>query len=121
DREPYFPEHYDPPQQRMYHPVDLPFNTQPVQDFNSPFSFNVNVSYRWNLNPTGRNRTSATINANNISLKLTPKWDFRTQIGYDLDRQELTPSQFSLNRNLHEWILSFTMNHFGDYKYYFFS
>jgi hypothetical protein len=73
------------------------------------------------LNPRGENNKSATINARNINLKLTPKWDFRTQIGYDFVRKELTPSQFSLNRNLHCWDLSFTMNPFGDNKYYFFS
>lgn len=121
NRDPYFPENYDPLNQRIFHPVDPHFNSQPVQDFNSPFSFDVNFSYRWRLNPRGSNQTSATINANNINLKLTPKWDFRTQIGYDFIRKELTPSQFSLNRDLHCWNLSFTMNPFGDSKYYFFS
>ncbi|MCW9707007.1 putative LPS assembly protein LptD [Fodinibius salsisoli] len=121
DQKTYFPATYDPLNQRMFHPVDPHFGTQPVQDFNSPFSFNVNFSYRWNLNPTGNNRTSATINASNINLKLTPKWDFRTQVGYDFVRKELTPSQFSLSRNLHCWDLSFTMNPFGDSQYYFFS
>lgn len=121
NRNPHYPANYDPLNQRMFHPVDPHFNTQPVQEFNSPFSFSVNFSYRWNLNPTGDNRTSATINANNINLKLTPRWDFRTQIGYDFVRKELTPSQFSLNRNMHCWNLSFTMNPFGESQYYFFS
>ena len=118
---PHYPRNYDPLNQRIFRPVDPHFNRQPVQDFKSPFSFSVNFSYRWNLNPRGDNRTSATINANNINLKLTPKWNFRTQIGYDFVRKELTPSQFSLNRNLHCWDLSFTMNPFGERKYYFFS
>ncbi|SMO34108.1 putative LPS assembly protein LptD [Fodinibius sediminis] len=121
NRKPHFPENYDPLNQRLFHPVDPHFNTQPVQEFNSPFSFSVNFSYRWNLNPRGNNRTSATINANNINLKLTPRWDFRTQIGYDFVRQELTPSQFSLNRSMHDWNLSYTMNPFGEFQYYFFS
>src|SRR5699024_8818766 len=81
NREPHYPAHYNPLNQSIFHPVDPHFNTQPVQDFNSPFSFDVNFSYRWSLNPTGSNRTSATINANNITLNLTPKWNFRTQIG----------------------------------------
>lgn len=119
--EPHYPANYDPFNQQIFHPVDPHFNTQPVQEFNSPFSFSVNFSYRWNLNPTGNNRTSATINANNINLKLTPRWDFRTQIGYDFIRKELTPSQFSLNRSMHDWNLSFTMNPFGESQYYFFS
>lgn len=119
---PHYPRNYDPLNQRMFHPVDPHFNSRPVQSFRSPLSFSVNFSYRWNLNPRGESpNTSATINANNINLKLTPKWNFRTQIGYDFIRKELTPSQFSLNRNLHCWDLSFTMNPFGDNKYYFFS
>src|SRR5699024_11526862 len=75
NREPHYPAHYNPLNQSIFHPVDPLFNTQPVQDFNSPFSFDVNFSYRWSLNPTGSNRTSATINANNITLNLTPKWN----------------------------------------------
>lgn len=119
--DPYYPENYNPLNQSIFHPVDPHFNQRPVQDFDSPFSFSVDFSYRWTLNPTGDNRTSATVNARNINLKLTPKWDFRTEIGYDLVAKELTPSQFSLNRNLHCWDLSFTMNPFGDNQYYFFS
>ncbi|NGP88649.1 putative LPS assembly protein LptD [Fodinibius halophilus] len=118
---PHYPANYNPLNQSIFRPVDPHFNTQPVQDFKSPFSFSINFSYNWRLNPTGKNNTTATINAQNINLKLTPKWDFRTQIGYDFIQKELTPSQFSLNRKLHCWDLSFTMNPFGDRKYYFFS
>lgn len=119
---PYYPRRYDPLNQNIFHPVDPHFNSRPVQEFSSPLSFSINFSYNWNLNPRGDSpRTSATINANNISLNLTPKWSFRTQLGYDFVRKELTPSQFSLNRNLHCWDLSFTMNPFGNNKYYFFS
>jgi len=118
---PHYPRNYNPLNQNIFHPVDPHFNSRPVQEFNSPFSFSVDFSYRWTLNPNGENRKSATINARNINLKLTPKWDFRTEIGYDFVRKELTPSQFSLNRNLHCWDLSFTMNPFGENTYYFFS
>ena len=120
---PYYPQQYNPLNQSIFHPVDPHFNRQPVRGFNSPLSFSIDFSYRWNLNPSPNadNTKSATINARNINLKLTPKWDFRTQIGYDLVAKELTPSQFSLNRNLHCWDLSFTMNPFGENQYYFFS
>lgn len=121
NNKPHYPANYDPLNQSIFRPVDPHFNTQPIQDFKSPFSFSINFSYNWRLNPTGKNNKSATINARNINLKLTPKWDFRTQIGYDFVRKELTPSQFSLNRKLHCWDLSFTMNPFGERKYYFFS
>lgn len=120
---PYYPQQYNPLNQSIFHPVDPHFNRQPVQQFNSPLSFSIDFSYRWNLNPSPNadNNKSATINARNINLKLTPKWDFRTQLGYDFVEGEMTPSQFSLSRNLHCWDLSFTMNPFGDNQYYFFS
>ncbi|MEL7832976.1 putative LPS assembly protein LptD [Fodinibius sp. Rm-B-1B1-1] len=120
---PYYPQSYNPLNQSIFHPIDPHFNRQPVQNFNSPLSFSIDFSYRWNLrsNPNTDNSTSATINARNINLKLTPKWDFRTQLGYDFVEGEMTPSQFSLSRNLHCWDLSFTMNPFGDNQYYFFS
>jgi len=120
---PYYPAHYDPLNQSIFHPVDPHFNSRPVQPYDSPFSFSIDFSYSWSLNPgssSGPNQR-AIINARNINLKLTPKWDFRTEIGYDFVEGKLTPSQFSLNRNLHCWDLSFTMNPFGDNKYYFFS
>lgn len=123
DDRPNYPKNYNPLNQRIFHPVDQYFNQQPVQDFKTPFSFSINLSYRWSLNPNPNqsNNKSATINANNISLKLTPKWNFKTQIGYDFIRKKLTPSQFNLTRKLHCWDFSFTMNPFGDKKYYFFS
>ena len=75
---PYYPKNYDPLNQNIFRPVDPHFNSRPVQDFESPFSFSIDFSYRWNLNPRGENRESATINARNLNLKLTPKWDFQT-------------------------------------------
>src|SRR5699024_9827246 len=93
---------------------------QPVQPIKSPWSFSINFRYSWNLNPRGENRKRASINIQNIQFQLTPKWSFSTRFGYDIIAQELTPSQFSLNRKLHEWNLSFQMNPFGDFQYYFF-
>lgn len=114
---PYYPQNYNPLNQSIFRPVDPHFNRQPVQDFNSPLSFSIDFRYSWRRDGT----PTATVNARNINIKLTPKWDFQTQIGYDFVRKELTPAQFTLNRNLHCWNLSFQMNPFGDNQYYFFS
>lgn len=121
NEDPYYPEQYNPLDQSIFRPVDPHFNNRPVQDFESPWSVSFDFSYRWNLNPRGDNRKSATINARNIQFNLTPKWNFSTQIGYDLISKEFTPSQFTLSRNLHCWNLNFTMNPFGEHQYYFFS
>jgi len=118
--EPYYPRYYDPLDQGIFRGFDPRFNDRPVQPLQTPWRFSLNFSYRWSLNPRGENRKSATINASNIQFKLTPKWDFSTQIGYDFIQKELTPSRFSLRRELHCWNLSFEMNPFGEFQYFFF-
>lgn len=120
EQEPHFPAEYDPFNQSIFQTMDPQFNAQPVQPIKSPWSFSVNFRYSWTLNPTGNNDKSATLNANNIQLQLTPKWSFNTRIGYDFIDRDLTPSQFSMSRRLHEWNLSFTINPFGDFQYYAF-
>lgn len=122
NNDPYFPARYDPYNQSLFNEMDPYFNSRPVQSLESPFSFSVNFRYNWNLsaNPNVDNRQSATINAQNIQFQLTPKWSFSTRLGYDFIEKELTPSQFNLSRDLHEWTLSFQMNPFGEFQYYFF-
>ncbi len=117
---PYYPASYDPLNQRMFNGIDSRFNQRPIQPIRSPWSVSINFRYNWSLNPGGDPRQSASINAQNIQFQLTPKWSFSTRAGYDFIQQEFTPSEFSLNRTLHCWNLSFTMNPFGDFQYYFF-
>lgn len=119
----YFPSRYDPLSQAIFDQMDPNFNSQPVQNLNSPFSVSFSFRYSWRLNPRpgGDNTKSATLNAQNIRFQLTPKWSFSTTLGYDFVRKELTPSQFSLSRNLHCWDLSFQMNPFGDFQYFAFA
>lgn len=119
----YFPARYDPYDQSIFNEMDSNFNNRPVQKLNSPFSVSFNFRYSWRLNPSpgGDNTKSATLNAQNIQFQLTPKWSFSTRLGYDFIDKDLTPSQFSLNRRLHMWNLSFQMNPFGDFQYYAFA
>ena len=111
---------YDPFAQGYFNPVDAAFGEQPVIPFNSPWSFNLNLSYSWRYRHNKDPLETATLNAQSISFNLTPKWRFGTTIGYDFIQKELTPSQFRLNRNLECWDLSFQISPFGDYQYYFF-
>ncbi len=119
----YFPARYDPYDQSIFNEMDSNFNSRPVQNLSSPFSVSLNFRYSWRLNPSpgGDNNKSATLNAQNIRFQLTPKWSFSTRLGYDFIRKELTPSQFTLSRNLHMWNLNFQMNPFGDFQYYAFA
>lgn len=116
----HYPQNYDPFNQSIFNQFDSHFNQQAVQDIFSPWSVSLNFRYSWRLNPNGKNRKSATLNARQIQFRLTPKWSFSTRIGYDFIEKDLTPSQFSLNRKLHCWNLSFQMNPFGDFQYFSF-
>lgn len=111
---------YDPLDQGLFGPVDPRFNRVPLQRFSSPWSASFSFSYRWTWRFRQDASRSATLNVNNISFNLTPKWDVSTRIGYDFIQKELTPSQFSLVRRMVCWTLSFQFNPFGDFQYYFF-
>ncbi len=111
---------YDPYDQTRFSPIDPHFNDEPVAPFNSPWSFSLKFDYRWRYRFGQSPDKSATLNADNISFRLTPKWRFNTRIGYDFIRKELTPSQFGLTRNLECWDLTFQINPFGENQYYFF-
>lgn len=116
---PYRP--YDPYDQTFFGPVDTRFYSQSVQDFSSPFRMGLDFSYRWTYQHEDEARKSAVLNANNISFNLTPKWSVSTRLGYDFIEKELTPSQFSLNRQMVCWNLSFQFSPFGEFQYYSFS
>lgn len=111
---------YDPFDQGFFGPIDRRFNRRPVQDFSSRWSASFSFSYRWNSVFGQSPRQAATLNVNNIRFNLTPKWDVSTRFGFDFIEGELTPSQFSLNRQMVCWTLSFQFNPFGDFQYYFF-
>ncbi len=116
-----FPRRYDPFNQAGFRPVSSQFNSQPVSNFDVPWSFSLNFSYSWNYSSFGENRTNAILNLNNIRFRLTSKWQISTSMGYDFVETKLTPSRFSLNRKLHMWDLSFQMNPFGEFQFYLFS
>lgn len=119
----YTPEYrrrYDPFDQSTFHPIDTRFGYEPVPPLSSPWSVSLNFSYSWTYRFNNEPTKRATLRASNISFNLTPKWRFNTDVGYDFIEKEFTPSQFSLNRDLECWNLSFQINPFGEFKYYFF-
>lgn len=111
---------YDPYDQSRFHPIDSHFGLEPVPPFQSPWSVSLNFSYSWTYRFNQKPLKRATLRASNISFNLTPKWRFSTDMGYDFIQKEFTPSQFSLLRNLECWDLSFQINPFGEFQYYFF-
>jgi hypothetical protein len=119
--QPSFPAYYDPLNQSIFRPLSPHFNQRPVQPIDVPWSFSLSFAYSWTKTGPGDPVRRATLNANNISFNLTPKWSASTSLGYDFIGKELTPSRFSLSRNLHCWNLSFQMNPFGEFQYYLFT
>lgn len=112
---------YDPFNQSVFSTIDPGFGYEPVTPIKSPWTVSLAFSYRWTYRFNQSPTKAATLNANNISFNLTPKWRFSTSLGYDFIQEKLTPSQFSLNRNLECWDLSFRISPFGDNQFYFFS
>jgi hypothetical protein len=118
--QPYYPRYYDPFDQALFRAYNYMFNEGPVQPINVPWSLSLSFEYSWQyLNPT-RSQRNAVINAQNIQFRITPEWQASTSIGYDFIRKEVTPTRFSISRNLHCWDLSFDWNPFGEFKYYMF-
>lgn len=115
---PYRP--YDPFDQTYFSPVDVLFNREPVRPLRTPWRFSLDFSYSWTYQFGQPARKSAQLQAGNISFRLTPKWSVRTRLGYDFIEKELTPSQFSFNREMECWNLSFELSPFGDFQYYSF-
>ena len=112
---------YDPFDQSIFRAIDPYFNDEIIPPLDSPWRFSLNFSYSWTLRPNADPNKNAILNAQNITFRLTPKWNFSTQIGYDFIQKEITPSDFNLTRNLECWDLSFQIRPFGDFQYYFFS
>lgn len=117
---PVYRKQYDPFDQAVFRPVDPHFGEELVSPLNSPWSLTLNFSYSWTYRYNANAIKRAVLNATNITFLLTPRWNFSTTLGYDFIQKELTPSQFVLSRNIECWNLSFQINPFGEYQYYFF-
>ncbi|MEX0685775.1 MAG: putative LPS assembly protein LptD [Balneolales bacterium] len=116
---PHYPRHYDPYDQSIFHPVDDAFNDVPIEPMVVPWSVNTSFQYSWQRTTTNDITRRATIN-NDLNIRVTPEWQLNTSLGYDFIGNQLTPSRFSITRNLHCWDLSFEWSPFGDFQFYMF-
>lgn len=117
----YFPRTYDPFDQSVFRTIDAAFNRAPVEPLRAPWSFSLSFTYDWRLGFNNEITQRAVLNAQNIRVRLTPEWNVGTSLGYDFIRKELTPTRFSVTRNLHCWDLMFEWNPFGDFQFYMFT
>jgi lipopolysaccharide assembly outer membrane protein LptD (OstA) len=85
-------------------------------DFSVPW--NLSFYYNFNYVNSGLNKQLIqTLNANG-DFSLTPKWKVQFTSGYDFQNNAMSPTSFSIYRDLHCWDLSINWSPFGYYKYY---
>ena len=93
-------------------------------DFNVPWS--VSLSYALRItnraaeDGTDSLTTTQTLSANG-DFNLSPKWKVRFSTGYDFERKDFTPTQISIDRDLHCWQMSFVWIPFGARQSYNFT
>ncbi len=79
------------------------------------FAYNLNYS---KFASTAQTIQSLTVNGN---FSLTPKWKFNFNSGYDFKVKKIVPTtSFSIQRDLHCWVMSLNVAPIGPYRYYFF-
>lgn len=83
-------------------------------DFDVPW--NINIDYSWSRMKTGLKTNQTQIFRLNGDFKLTPKWKLNVGTGYDIERKEVTSTQFSIYRDLHCWEMSFSAVPFGAHQ-----
>jgi hypothetical protein len=93
-------------------------NPELYVDFKIPWNLRLN----YNLNFTKRGYEEARITqaiqaSGNITL--TENWKIGFQSGFDIQKQELTMTNFNITRDLHCWQLNFSWTPFGRYESYF--
>lgn len=85
-------------------------------DFDIPWSFS--VDYGWTYSkPSNRKNITQNLGLTG-QITLTPKWAVSFSTGYDFTDKEVTSTQFTINRNLHCWKMSFNAIPFGTYQSY---
>ena len=94
-------------------------------DFKIPWNFRIsyNISYSRGLyTSTGGDATQIT-QALNFSgdLSMTEKWKITFNSGYDFVKNEITQTNFGINRDIHCWQLSLNWVPFGPFQNYTFN
>jgi len=89
----------------------------PYEYFKIPWS--MGVSYDMNYSKPGKTKASVvqTVRING-DLSLTPKWKMSFNTGYDVETKQVTHTNFTIDRDLHCWVMSLNVSPFGRYKFY---
>ncbi|MFK7972898.1 MAG: putative LPS assembly protein LptD [Bacteroidia bacterium] len=85
-------------------------------DFNVPLTLNVGYNLAYSRRDARKGEFSTHVFRVGGSIALTDKWNVQFNTGYDVGNGEVTVTNFSVNRNLHCWNLSFNATPFGTYR-----
>ncbi len=85
-------------------------------DFNVPWTFGLAYNFSYNK-PYEETEIVQTIRING-DISLTPKWKIGLNTGYDFQRNEFTPTNLSVYRDLHCWEMRISVVPFGYYRSY---
>jgi hypothetical protein len=88
-------------------------------DYSIPWS--INLDYSWSYSKTAFKPSYTHTVRISGDISLTPKWKIGGNTGYDFVARKITTTNFSINRDLHCWQMSFSVIPFGDRQSYSFS
>ena len=100
------------------------FNKKEEEEKNKKTTWSLNANYSLNYNKGYRSSEfSDTIQTLNFSgdLKISDKWKFNFQSGYDFDTKELTYSSINIYRDLHCWEMILNLIPIGYHRSYTFT
>ena len=89
----------------------------PYEYFKIPWS--LGVSYDFSYSKSGINKANMVQTLRLTGdLSLTPKWKMSFNTGYDVEAKKVTHTNFTIDRDLHCWVMSLNVSPFGAYKFY---
>ena len=82
--------------------------------FNYAFNYTKTLSFN---DSVFRNHITSTVGFNG-TMSLTPKWKLTYRSGYDFKMKQFSVANFSIERNLHCWVMTVEFSPFGQRRYY---
>ncbi len=87
-------------------------------DFKIPWNFTFSYRFDYSRQPTGLLPTTTNTLNFNGDFNVTPKWKVQFTSGYDFKSAGLSPTSFSIYRDLHCWDMSIHWIPIGPYRSY---
>ena len=89
----------------------------PYEYFKIPWSMGVSYDFNYSKPGIAKANIVQTVRVNG-DLSLTPKWKVSFNTGFDVQAKTVTHTNFTIDRDLHCWVMSLNISPFGAYKFY---